>query len=163
MKTRLLRAALLTLSLVPVPASAQKAVFLVRHAEKVDESDDAALSEAGLARARSLAEWLRSAGVSAIYTTRFQRTRNTAEPLARNLGISPRVVESGDSKELVREIRERNARDVVLVVGHSNTLPEILGAFGHPEPVVIASAEYDNLFVVVPHESGPPVVLRLRY
>jgi len=148
------------------PALAQKAVFLVRHAEKVDESDDAALSEAGLGRARSLAEWLRSAGITAIYTTQYQRTRKTAEPLAQKLGITPRVVESGDSPELVRRLRAENARDIVLLVGHSNTLPELiqaLGALGHPEKIVIGPQEYDNLFVVVPQAGGSPTVLRLHF
>lgn len=147
--------------LAGAPASAQKAVFLVRHAEKVDESDDAALSEAGLARARSLAEALGSAGVTAIYTTQYQRTRKTAEPLAQKLGLTPNVV--GDSNQLVRRLRAENAKDVVLIVGHSNTLPEILRALGHPESITIASQEYDNLFVLVPQSGEPPTLLRLHY
>jgi hypothetical protein len=52
---------------------------------------------------------------------------------------------------------------VVLVVGHSDTVPAILRLMGHPDPVTIAHAEHDNLFVVVPHAAGPPSVVRLRY
>ena len=60
-------------------------------------------------------------------------------------------------------IRKDNPNDVVLVVGHSDTVPELLRLLGHPEPVTIAPAEYDNLFVAIPDKGGPPTVLRLRY
>ena len=70
-----------------VPAQAQKAVFLVRHAEKVDESEDPLLSAAGKARARALARSLRTAGVKAIYVTQYKRTGLTAAPLAAAAGI----------------------------------------------------------------------------
>lgn len=145
------------------PARAQKAVFVVRHAEKVDESDDPLLSAAGKARAQVLARSLRTAGVKAIYVTQYKRTGLTAAPLAAASGLKPIVVQSGARQEVVDRIRKDNPGDVVLIVGHSNTVPELLGLLGHPEPVTIGDAEYDNLFVVVPGKTGPPTVLRLRY
>ena len=145
------------------PARAQKAVFLVRHAEKVDESDDPLLSAAGKARARALARHLRTAGVKAIYVTQYKRTGLTAAPLAAATGLKPIVVHSDARQELVDRIRKDNPNDVVLVVGHSDTVPELLRLLGHPEPVTIAHAEYDNLFVAIPSKGGPPTVLRLRY
>lgn len=145
------------------PLPAQEAVFLVRHAEKVDESEDAALSEAGHARARALASLLGQAGIKAIYATEFQRTQKTAEPLAQALGLSPMVIPSRDSKQLAERIRKEQAGARVMVVGHSNTVPEIIAALGHPEKVTIASDEYDNLFVVVPRGGGAPAFLRLKF
>jgi broad specificity phosphatase PhoE len=144
-------------------ASAQKAVLLVRHAEKVDNSKDAALSEAGLARARALAECLRSAGVTAIYTSEFQRTIKTAEPLAQKLGLEPQVVAAGDWKELTERVRALGEESVALIVGHSNSVPDLIAALGGPKDVEIPDPEYDNLFVLFPQGDGRARLLRLRY
>ena len=146
-----------------LPALAQKAVVVVRHAEKVDESDDPLLSAAGKARARALARHLRTVGVKAIYVTQYKRTGLTAAPIAAAAGLKPIVVHSYASPELVDRIRQDNPNDIVLVVGHSDTVPEVLRLLGHPEPVTIGAAEYDNLFVAIPNKAGPPTVLRLRY
>ena len=145
------------------PVRAQKAVLLVRHAEKVDESRDPLLSAAGKARARALAKRLASAGVKGIYVTQYRRTALTAAPLAAAAGVKPVLVDADHSQEVVDRMRKDHPGDVVLVVGHSDTVPEILGLLGHAEPVTIASAEYDNLFVVIPGKGAPPTVLRLRY
>ncbi len=145
------------------PARAQKAVFLVRHAEKVDESRDPLLSAAGKARARALARHLRTAGVRAIYVTQYQRTSLTAAPLAAAAGLTPVILPADERQQLVDRIRRDHANDVVLVVGHSDTVPEVLRLMGHPDAVTIAAPEHDNLFVAIPREAGPPTVLRLRY
>ena len=77
--------AVVAVLLLAQPAAAQRAVFVVRHAEKQSESNEPGvpLSEAGRARANKLAALLKSAGVTAIYSTDFVRTLETAEPLAR--------------------------------------------------------------------------------
>lgn len=156
-------AAAAVLLAVAVPARAQKAVFLVRHAEKVDESTDPVLSAAGAARAQALAGILRTAGVTAIYVTQYRRTALTAAPLAAAVGRKPVVVQSDERRQLVDRMRRENANDVVLVVGHSDSVPELLGLLGHRDPVTIGHAEYDNLFLAVPKDGGPPTVLRLRF
>jgi broad specificity phosphatase PhoE len=145
------------------PAHAQKAVFLVRHAEKVDESKDPLLSAAGRKRAQALARHLRTAGVTAIYVTQYRRTALTAGPLAAAAGVKPVVLHADGRQELVDRMRKDNANDVVLVVGHSDTVPDILRRMGHAPPVTIAHPEHDSLFVVVPKAGGAPTVLRLRY
>ena len=145
------------------PASAQKAVFVVRHAEKVDESEDPLLSAKGKARAQALARHVESAGIKAIYVTEFKRTALTAAPLAIALGLMPIVVYAADTPTLIEKIRKDNPADVVLVVGHSNTLPDILKRLGHPDTLEIAGTEYDNLFVAVPRPDRAPAVLRLKY
>ena len=152
------------LAVVAPPAvSAQAAVFVVRHAEKVDESKDPLLSAKGTARAQALARHLESAGVKAIYVTEYKRTGLTAAPLAAALGLKPIVVRAADTPALVATIRKDNPADVVLVVGHSNTLPDILKGLGHPDPVEIGDDEYDSLFVAVPRTGQPPAVLRLKF
>ena len=78
-----------------VPAAAQQSIFVVRHAERADAAPGASammdsdpdLSAAGKARAQSLASMLKDAKITAIYTTRYKRTKQTAEPLAAALGL----------------------------------------------------------------------------
>ena len=162
---RFFLAGLLVLGTVGMAASellAQEAIFVVRHAEKVDDSDDPPLSAAGVQRAERLARFLAEVGVDAIYGTERQRTIQTARPLADRLGIRIAVIPRAGTDDLVSQLRTRHADDVVLVVGHSDTLPGILAVLGHPDDVTIGSAEYDNVFLVIPRAESAPTLLRLR-
>src|SRR5215467_1782596 len=137
---------------LPASVFAQKLVFVVRHAERADAGmqaqRDPALSAAGEARAQKLAAMLADAGVKDIFATEFKRTQDTAKPLAMKTGVAVEQVGSKDTALLIAKIK-LHPNDVVLVVGHSNTLPAILKALAGVE-VAIADNEYDNLFVVVP-------------
>jgi phosphohistidine phosphatase SixA len=148
-----LRAALVVAALVvllPATGFAQQlTVVLVRHAEKVDDSSDAALSEAGLQRAERLASVMADAGVTAIYTTQYQRTVNTGAPLARQAGIAATVITASGGNhaaEVAARVRQ-HASGTVMVVGHSNTVPAIIRALGGPV-VTIADNEYSHLFIL---------------
>lgn len=153
--------------LLAAPAAAQQSVFLARHAERADTVKGAApkmasdpdLSEAGRARAASLAVLLKDANITAIYTTEFQRTRQTAAPLAKALGIAPRIVKADDADGLMKAIRSQQGN--VLVIGHSNTVPAVIKSLGVASPVMIGDEEYDNLFIVT--STTPPSLLRLHY
>ena len=145
------------------PAWAQRAVFVVRHAERADQSRDSGLSAAGQARSAALARHLRDAGVTAAFVTDLQRTQQTAAPLAEMLGLKPVAMPAAPTQAMVERIRRDHAEGVVLVVGHSNTVPEVLELFGHAEPVTIRDDEYDALFVLMPRPGAPPGVVRLRY
>jgi broad specificity phosphatase PhoE len=141
---------------LPVAARAQRLVFVVRHAERADvgasqmqSQADPPLSAAGEARAARLAWMLGNSGTKAIYVTEFRRTQDTALPLATKLGVKPQQVPSRDTDALIKTLRNEHAEDIVLVVGHSNTVPAVIKAFGGPE-VTIADNEYDNLFILVP-------------
>jgi 2,3-bisphosphoglycerate-dependent phosphoglycerate mutase len=140
--------------------TAQTTVFIVRHAEKAQDGDakDPDLSEVGKQRAAALAAMLKDAGVQAIFATEFKRTQQTAEPLARALGISLTVVPAKETAELVTKLKETNGN--ALVVAHSNTVPELISAFGVAEPVTIGEADYDNLFAIFRGE--PARFLRLH-
>ncbi len=141
---------------LPVVAPAQKLVFVVRHAERADSGPspmqmqtDPGLSAQGEGRAAKLAAMLADAGIAAIYATEFRRTQDTAEPLATRLGLQIRNLPSRDTGALVAEIRSKHPNDIVLVVGHSNTVPAIIKALCGAD-VTIADGEYDNLFIVTP-------------
>lgn len=165
MKSFLARTLFSLLVLLPLaaPAFAQKAIVVVRHAEKVDQSADPALSAEGMARAEALARILRSLEIKAIYVTQYRRTALTAAPLAASAGLKPVGINSDASPELVARMKKEHPGDVVLTVGHSNTVPRILNLLGAVEKVELGDSDYDNLFVVIPASAGPPTVLRLKY
>ena len=152
--------------LLSAPALAQQTIFVVRHAERADAgtsgasmmASDPELSETGRARAQSLAATLRDAKITAIYTTEYNRTKQTAEPLAKALGIQATVVPARDMQALVEKIKSGGN---ALVVGHSNTVGPILQALGASEQVTIGDADYDNLFVLVGAEK--PTLVRLHF
>ena len=150
--------------LLATPAMAEPpVVFLVRHAERAATSGhvpaDTGLSAAGRERAQDLAHALKDAGIKAIFTTEYKRTQETAAPLAESLGIRPEVVSADDFRSLVTKVRETRAN--VLVVGHSNTLPQVIRALGATSRVTVAESDYDNLFLVI--LSQPPQLIHLHY
>ncbi|HEX2190317.1 MAG TPA: phosphoglycerate mutase family protein, partial [Longimicrobiaceae bacterium] len=143
-------------------------VVLVRHAEKAAAGgQDPELSPEGAARAAALAEALADAGVDAVVTTQLRRTRLTAEPLARALGLTPEAVPTtGGGEAHVRAVADavrRHSGKTVLVVGHSNTVPAIVGALGGPALDELCEHEYGNLFVMVLRPGGEPSLLRTRF
>lgn len=147
-------------------AAAQAPVFVVRHAERADAGraggtmgNDPDLSNAGHARAQSLAAALKDAGVTAIFATEFKRTQQTAAPLATALGIPVTTVPAKDTAALIRKIKA--ATGAVLVVGHSDSVPEIIEKLGVATAVTVGDADFDNLFVVT--RGRTPSVIRLHY
>jgi broad specificity phosphatase PhoE len=137
--------------MIPVVAEAQM-VIVVRHAERADggtsmaPATDPELSDVGKARAQKLAAMLGDAGIVAIYTTQYRRTKDTAAPLGDKTGVTYEAVPSGDMAGLVAKIKSHKS-GAVLVVGHSNTVPVIVKALGGPT-VTVADDEYDSLFFV---------------
>ncbi len=130
----------------PTAAASESVFFLVRHAEKADQSEDPPLTEAGHARARALAHLLRDAGVDAIFSSDFERCRDTAHPLARDLGLSVTLYDPNKLPELARTLLSSPGR--ALVVGHSNTTPELAGLLGGDPGPPIPETEYDRLYVL---------------
>ena len=143
---KLLRAVLFLLP-VALPLTAAD-LFLVRHAEKVaDGSSDPGLTAVGKQRAVNLAGLLRSAGIERIFSSDYRRTLETARPLAAALGLEIEVYDPRDLEGLAGRLLalEQNA----LVVGHSDTTPDLVALIGGDagEPIVEAW-EYDRVYLV---------------
>jgi phosphohistidine phosphatase SixA len=150
-------------------------VFLVRHAEKApNPPEDPPLLESGNIRSQELARILGKAGIKAIYTSQFLRTKQTAEPLAKHLGIAattipikmsasnPREISKQSISEIVEKVFER-AGDNVLIVGHSNTVPEVIRGLGGDAVPTIDEKEFDDLFVVTVYSKKKAKVTHLKY
>jgi broad specificity phosphatase PhoE len=140
-------------------------VYLVRHAEKDRlPGDDPGLTTAGQERALALRHVLEEAGVSALYASQYRRTQETLSPLADLLGLDVEIVAAGDNDGLVRRIRRSQRGKAVVVCGHSNTVPEIIGALGAgPVEPIVEADEYDNLYVVRLAANGTAEVTTLKY
>ena len=138
-------------------------MIVVRHAERADagmaaQETDPALSAAGTARAARLDTTLADAGIKAIYATQYRRTQDTAKPLASRLNIG--IEQTPLSNEaLIRRLKSEHANDVVLMVGHSNTIPAIIRALGGPD-VMVDDSDFGNIFFIVP---ATKLVTRIHY
>ena len=140
-------------------------LIIMRHAEKELTGADPALNSDGVLRATELKRILASTKVHAIYSTPYTRTRQTVQPLASAKGLP--VIEYPTSKpyaQLVNEIQAAHRGKVVVIVGHSNTVPDILKqASNNTFNVTINDAQYDNLFMVAMPEKLSPTVTHLKY
>ena len=162
----LLPACLLTGALALPARATPDLVILVRHAERAGApASDPGLTRAGEQRAQALAQALAGTHVTAIVTTQFRRTRETAAPLARALGLQPHVVDAarGDAAAHVRAVADavRAQSGAVLVVGHSNTVTAVLAALGGPPLPDLCETSFDRVFVL--QLQSPPRWMQLSY
>lgn len=135
-------------------------VYLVRHAEKLDESTDPPLIATGRERSEWLSQMLQDGGLTHIHTTDFERTRDTAAPISERLGIRPRLYDALELRDLADRLRATPGRH--LVSGHSNTTPNLIRLLGG-ESSDIPEHEYDRLYVLTLNPDGTATTVLLRY
>ncbi len=139
-----------------------KTIFLTRHFEKeisshhsqIDKASaghkkDPNLTDEGQKRALALASYLADKNITAVFSTNYQRTMQTAKPTAAHFGIviseyNPRKL--GEFASTLLKMPATNLGNT-LVVGHSNTTPELLKLLGGPE-TVLGEDDYGDLFML---------------
>jgi broad specificity phosphatase PhoE len=138
-------------------------LLIVRHADRQGAAD--ALNAAGEQRAQELIHVAEKAGVVAVYRSNTIRARDTAAPLAAALGLAPVEYVAGDTGPLVQTIFADHLGQTVFVVGHSNTVPEMIAEAGGPAIPEIAEDEFDNLFMltVCRCRREPATLVNLQY
>ena len=150
MRTRIVFLLLLCCCFACAGASQQDdnyTLYLVRHAEKqADGSHDPALSEAGRSRSGQLATWFQANNIEDIWSSDYRRSRDTAAPLLSTLGLELRLYDPRDLPALVSELHEKHNNAVI--VGHSNTTPELARLLCHCVISDMDETEYDRLIVV---------------
>ena len=153
--------ALFLLILVSVSAaSAEPVVVIVCHGERAaNGGSDPDLSSAGRARADALSRILKDSGITAIFTTEFKRTQETAAPTATSTHMAPTVVPAKDTAALVAKLHQLSGN--ALVVGHGDTIPNIIKALGIDVPINIPDADYSELLIVTLGDK--PQLFRLHY
>ncbi|HET6978579.1 MAG TPA: phosphoglycerate mutase family protein [Pyrinomonadaceae bacterium] len=150
-------------------------VFLIRHAEREDEPrQDPPLKKEGVVRSQELARLLGGVGIKAIFTSQFARTKLTAEPLATRLGLTPtsftlksnpsnpRQIAAESTAEVTNKILER-AGESVLVIGHSNSIPDVIKMLGGDVVPTIDERKFDDLFIVTVYAKGKAKVVQMKY
>lgn len=151
MKIWMLAAALLFQG-VALHASEPTLIYLVRHAEKVDESRDPDLNKTGHERAEALAQFLSKVPIDAFFATQYKRTSQTIAPLAEQKGVKIQQYEAGESGAFVSQFKKAGGGTLV-IAGHSNTVPEMVEALGGGK-VHIEHSDYDNLYLVIITDKG---------
>jgi broad specificity phosphatase PhoE len=153
-------------ALAMLAASALQAatIIVVRHADRVASAmtADVPLSHRGLERAEALADMLKDAGIRAIYATEVKRTQQTAAPLAERLHLRMHIVPAANLRELAYILKKLPPGDVVLVVGHGNTVPAIVASLGGSTPP-LGENEYDRMLILHTEAEHKTTVLTLRY
>jgi phosphohistidine phosphatase SixA len=129
------------------PASAAETVFVMRHLQKADGADPP-LSAEGAANAQLLAGMLAKSGIRAIFATPTRRAMQTAQPLAAKLAIPVTSYDPANPAELASKVAAISG--AVLIVGHSNTVPDLITRFGGKQRVSLSDQDYGTLFVVTP-------------
>lgn len=148
---------------------AHTVVYLVRHAEKATGSRDPELTRAGAERAWRLSVLLGDQGVDRIWSSDYLRTRRTVAPLSQRLNREVAIYDARDSAGLVATIMRQYPGETHVVVGHSNTVPELVDRLERwPQSPAerrpnLAHDEYSALFVVTVVEGGQNRVERREY
>jgi len=153
MRTLILLASLLSacaatpVQVEPAPAAdLATTIYVVRHAEKANDGDDPPLTHQGLARAEALAVLMAEEPLVAVYSTPFQRTQQTVAPAAAGHGLI--VTDYDPRSDLPALVLDQHVGAVVLVAGHSNTVPSIVAGLGAPEQPEIPHEHYGDLYRV---------------
>lgn len=149
-------------------SQATTTIIFVRHAEKAAATDDPPLSHAGRRRVDELTRQLANAdvvaGVDAIFSTPFTRTQETVKPLADALELPINIYDASDTEDVLEKILKDHKGKVILVVGHSNTVPVLIANLGASKNVPeIHEDEYDNIYIISIPWFGKTKTIRLRY
>lgn len=152
-------------------SQATTTIIFVRHAEKEQGAgDDPDLTDAGRRRVAELTRQLVDAdvvaGVDAIYSTPFKRNLQTAQPLAQELDVPIHRYDPDpeDMEAMLEDIVRRHKGKIILIVGHSDTIPELIAELGASKKVPpIAENEYDNIYIISIPWFGKTKTIRLRY
>ncbi len=160
MRIGLIVLAAVLMSAAPVFA---QTVVIVRHGEKADASSDPALSSAGEARAKALAAALKHARLAAVIATPLNRTRSTGQPAASGAGLTVTSIgfDGGQAAHVgavATLARQAPEAATVLVVGHSNTVPEIARALGDADPQPLTECDFDRMTIIQLGAGAPRVV-----
>ena len=142
-------------------------IYVVRHGEKVtaDSTDkDPALNAEGVARAEELRSLLKDKPVHALYTTNYKRTMGTLKPLADERQLELLVYESNNFESLKTQVLQNYTGKTVVISGHSNTILEIVEAFGTERPVAaVPDSKYDHIFKITIGADGTAILEAGQY
>lgn len=137
----------LFIALLMISFSCTTTYFVVRHAEKLDNTENSPLSTAGLERANTLRDTLASKGIDSVFASVRLRTQQTAQPTATSSGVTIQVLPIDPASGLLERLRRINGKKV-LVVGHSNTVPQIVQTLSGRTAGPIQERIFDSMYII---------------
>jgi len=138
-------------------------LFLVRHAEK-QEGKDPSLTDIGKQRAADLAHFLDKVPLDAIYSSNYKRTQETAMPTATQKNISINTYDARNLPQVAADLLTTQASKTVLVVGHSNTTPDLINILTKTKDYPhLTEKQYDDVFLLRVYSLGKADVLHFNY
>lgn len=140
---------LLTASLclsAAAPTSSTPTIYVVRHFDTPQGERDPELTEVGQRRATALVRWFSGKPLGAIYVTNFKRTHATIASLATERGLTPKLYGPAPDAALITRLRAESGP--VLVVGHSNTVPDIVAALGGERPAPLDHPDFGDVWTI---------------
>jgi len=157
----------LLLVLLPSLAQAQQPaahpIYVVRHLNTPEGQPDPDLLPEGRAAAIALADMMETDRFQsarrpvAIYVSDYKRTRQTAAPVAARFALNLTIYNPRDTPALIARVRAEPGP--VLIVGHSNTVPDIVAALGGARPAALTHPDFGDLWIVEP--GGATTKLRI--
>ena len=133
-----------------IPENDCSTFYLIRHAEKIrtNKSDrDPALNKKGIIRAMNWKEYFIDKEISKIYSTNYKRTLETVKPIQEAIGLTA-ILYSPSSIDY-KDFISSNEGEVVLIVGHSNTIPNFVNELINDQVYdQIDDLNNSNLYVV---------------
>jgi cytosine/adenosine deaminase-related metal-dependent hydrolase/phosphohistidine phosphatase SixA len=138
---------LLAASAAIAPAAAQQgAIYVMRHLDTPAGERDPDLTPEGAAAAQRLVQLFAAERPRAIYVSDYRRTQQTAAALAARLGLTPITYDPADTPGLIARVR--GGPLPALVIGHSNTVPEIIAALGGTRPAPLVHEDFGDVWRV---------------
>jgi broad specificity phosphatase PhoE len=133
--------------------SCTRSVYIVRHAEKsLQPANDPVLSVEGQQRSEALAKELGEKKITKIYSTNTTRTLSTVSSLGKQLNITTEIYLSRPDSVFITRVRSFKSN--VLIVGHSNTVDDIVNMLAGKTLVEgdLPDTMYDNLYHLTLHK-----------
>ena len=127
-------------------SSARPDIYVMRHLHTPAGVTDPDLTSEGQRVALLLVKWFKRDKPTVIYASSTKRAQQTAAPLARSLGVTPKIYNPADTPALVAAVSLETR--TVLIVGHSNTVPDIIDRLGGQRPAPLVHENFGDIWKI---------------
>ena len=144
--------------LMPLPVVAQEVAprYVMRHLDTPKGERDPDLLPAGQAKAATLVQWFEGKALAAIFATPYRRTQQTAAPIAAARELVVETYDPADEAALIARVKA--LAGPVLIVGHSNTVPDIVAALGGERPGDLVHEDFGDVWTVTKDRTAREVL-----
>ncbi|MBV6479275.1 MAG: hypothetical protein HGGPFJEG_02046 [Ignavibacteria bacterium] len=121
--------------------------YIVRHAEKLNNTDTSSLNAQGIQRAEDLKILLLNKGIDKIYASKYKRSQLTAKPLADELNKLMVIYSPDTTTQLADQLKRYSGSDV-LIIGHTDNIPQLIELLSGDSISPIAENDFDNIYII---------------